>query len=236
MNYPVFPEVTKYNDKEEIVESFPREIENKIQFMGATEISKNNWEVRYEVFSPYVEIVFIVKVGDGAYGTRVKKIINKIYEEDEEDDDDEEEEEPTEYDYFHVQLNDAEKILVKADGTVWEKRNGEIIQVLERFTLYIDDPLMTNYQGDITKRFGHIIRQYEQKGTLANLTIKVERQIEKEGKPEVYEDTTVTWLPVSTPAIQPRFPEVIYESAFESISEYFFELFLKRPISPPKKA
>lgn len=34
-----------------------------------------------------VEIVFIVfKVGDGAYGTRVNEIINKIYKKDEEED------------------------------------------------------------------------------------------------------------------------------------------------------
>ena len=100
---------------------------------------------------------------------------------------------------------------------------------MELFRLYIDDDKMTNSTPDITKRFGHIIRQYEEQGTLANLTIEVERH-KKDGKLEFYDKAIVTWLPESTRLIQPRFPEVIY-GAFESISEYFFELLLKRPIS-----
>lgn len=49
----------------------------------------------------------------------------------------------------------------------------------------------TNYQGDITNKFGHIIRKFEEQRTLANLTIEV--------------------------------PEVIYESAFESVLSYWKE-------------
>ncbi len=240
-NYPLFPEKEEKNEEGETI-IIPRSIDNKIQFMGATEISKNNWEVRYVVFAPYVEIVFKVGYyGLGSVYINELKIINLIYEEDKKEVKEDEESEkkvepPTEDDYFHVQLNDVEEIYVRADGTVWRESNdGEIIQVkMERFTLYIDDPLMTNYEGDITKRFGHIIRKFEEQGTLANLTIEVERQIEKDGKLEFYPAATVTWLPVSTRAIQPRFPEVIYY-VFESISEYFFELFLERPISPPKR-